>query len=71
MLYLVLLVGMLALLPLLLVGYAGWRMGQLPSNNPAQILATDGVPTDRPVLVCFGDSLTQGGLGFDGRLGHE
>lgn len=48
-----------------LVGYTGWRMGQPPAGSPAEVLADGPPPADRPVLVCLGDSITQGGLGSD------
>ncbi len=45
------------------VAYAGWRMNRLPKGHPAAILAQGGPPAERPVLVCLGDSITQGGIG--------
>lgn len=57
--------GLLVALVLGVVGYAASHMGRLPAGNPAAVLADGGPPTDRPVLVCLGDSITQGGLGAD------
>jgi len=47
------------------VGYTGWCMGALPAGNPAEVLAEGPPPADHPVLVCLGDSITQGVLGAD------
>jgi lysophospholipase L1-like esterase len=52
-------------IPLGAIAYAGSRMGRLPAENPAAVLAAGGPPSERPVVVCLGDSITQGGLGAD------
>lgn len=57
--------GALAALTLGLLGYAASRMGQLPSGSPQELLRAGAVPSERPVLVCLGDSITQGSLGVD------
>lgn len=77
MMVFLLVLGIAVAFALGVVGYAGWRMGRLPVNHPAAVLARGGPPEDQPVLVCLGDSLTQGGLGADWvghlrqRLGEE
>ncbi len=55
--------GMLAALALGVVGYAGWRMGQPPAGSPAEFLGKRQRPSERPVLVCLGGSITHAGLG--------
>ena len=57
--------GAVAAVPLGVLGYAGWRMGQPPAGSPAAFLAQDSPRSGRPVLVCMGDSITQAGLGAD------
>jgi len=57
--------GGVAALALAVVGYAGWRMGRPPKENPAKVLANGPLCGDRPVLVCLGDSITHAGLGAD------
>ena len=59
MMWALLSLGVVAVLALGLVGYAGSRMGQPPPGSPAEVLAQGAPPTDRPVLVCLGDSITQ------------
>lgn len=56
---------LLAAMPLGAIAFAGSRMGRLPAENPAAVLAAGGPPAERPVVVCLGDSITQGGLGAD------
>ena len=63
--WLLLALGGVVVLALGLVGYAGSRMGRPPAGNPAAVLSDGGPPSDRPVLACLGDSITQGGLGAD------
>ena len=65
MMGLLLALGVVAALALGAVAYTGRRMGGLPASNPAEVLADGPLPADRPVLVCLGDSITQGGLGAD------
>jgi len=65
MMWVLLALGVVAALAVGVVGYAGWRMGQPPAGNPAQVLAKGPPPIDRPALVCLGDSITHGALGAD------
>jgi lysophospholipase L1-like esterase len=63
-------VALLAACVLGAVGYAGWRLGRRPAGDPKAVLAAGGPPADAKVLVCLGDSITQGGIGthWVGRL---
>jgi lysophospholipase L1-like esterase len=57
--------GGVAALALGALAYGGRRMEQLPAGNPAEVLAAGPLPTHLPVVVCLGDSITQGALGAD------
>lgn len=65
MLWLALTLGVIGAAALGVVAYAGSRMGRLPEDHPAAVIASGGPPSDPPVIVCLGDSITQGGLGAD------
>ena len=45
--------------------YALRQIGGQPPGNPAEVIAGGGPPDGKSVLVCLGDSITQGGLGAD------
>ena len=50
---------------LAVAAYALRQIGRQPLGNPAEVIAGGGPPEGESVLVCLGDSITQGGLGAD------
>lgn len=66
-----------AAVALAVAAYALRQVAGQPTGSPAQVMAGGGPPEGESVLVCLGDSITQGGLGADWvdelrrRLGDE
>ena len=58
-------IGGIVAFTLCLLGYAMSRLGQTPPGNPQELFDAGVLPGEQPVIVCLGDSITQGVLGTD------